>query len=147
MLPAPVPPGEALPLPPSVAAARQAAAPAAPAALGGLPGAGSSRPGAGAVPVREATPAALGMPAAPAAPAQEERVYGVNELPEAIRRDWPSLAIGGSIYSETPSSRFLVINGRIFHEGDEVARDLSLEQIRLKAAVLRYRGYRVRITY
>ena len=74
-------------------------------------------------------------------------MWNVNELPEDVRRDWPQLAIGGSIYSETPASRFLMINGRIYHEGDAITGDLTLEQIRLKAAVLRYRGYRVGITY
>jgi len=84
---------------------------------------------------------------APAASAAEARVYSVNELPDNIRREWPALSIGGSIYSETPASRFLIINGQIYHEGDTLANGLSLEQIKLKAAVLRYKGYRVGISY
>jgi len=140
------PPPAPVPVPPSVTAAREAAARSEaartpPPPLGGMPGAGSARTAA----TRNGSPPTT--PGTPGAPAAEERVYAVNELPEHIRREWPSLAIGGSIYSETPASRFLIINGRIFHEGDTVATDLSLEQIRLKAAVLRYKGYRVGITY
>ena len=81
------------------------------------------------------------------ASAAAERVYSIAELPENVRRELPPMAIGGSIYSETPASRFLIINGQIYHEGDKVANDLKLEEIRLKAAVLRFRTYRVGITY
>jgi len=85
---------------------------------------------------------------ASAAPAAQGRLYTVNELPDNIRREWPKLSVGGSIYSETPASRFLIINGQIYHEGDKVGSSgLSLEQIKLKAAVLLYKGYRVGITY
>jgi len=77
----------------------------------------------------------------------DARLYAVNELPDTIRHSLPNLAVGGSIYSDTPASRFLIINGRIFHEGDKIANDLSLEQIKLKAAVLRFKGYRVGITF
>lgn len=100
-------------------------------------------------PVHKAAPASAARPpaVASAAPAADERVYALNELPEAIRRELPAMAIGGSIYSDVPASRFLIINGQIFHEGDKVAKDLSLEQIKLKAAVLRFRGYRVGITF
>jgi general secretion pathway protein B len=85
--------------------------------------------------------------AAPAASAAPAKVYAVNDLPPDVRRDWPQLSIGGSIYSETPASRFLIINGQIHHEGDTIANGLTLEEIKLKAAVLRYKGYRVGITF
>ena len=75
------------------------------------------------------------------------RIYSQGELPDAIRRDLPKLTIGGSIYSDVPSSRFLIINGQIFHEGDKLGPELWLEQIKLKAAVLKYRGYRYGIDF
>jgi general secretion pathway protein B len=84
----------------------------------------------------------------PAASAVEERpVMGFNELPENIRRELPQLVIGGAMYSRTPASRMLILNGQVFHEGDKVAGDLVLEQIRLKSAVLAYKGYRYGINY
>lgn len=84
---------------------------------------------------------------APAAAAANERVPSQSELPENIRREIPQLVVGGSIYSPNPASRFLILNGQIFHENDKVTPDLVLEQIKLKAAVLRYKGHRFGITY
>jgi general secretion pathway protein B len=86
-------------------------------------------------------------PAASAAPAAEERVYARNELPEEIRRQLPALTIGGSIYSLNPANRFLVLNGLVVHEKGEVGPEHVLEQIRLKSAVLRFKGYRYEINY
>ncbi|MEW6707279.1 MAG: general secretion pathway protein GspB [Pseudomonadota bacterium] len=75
------------------------------------------------------------------------RILAMSELPEAIRRELPPLTVGGSIYSEHPASRFLILNGQIFHENDKVGPNLTLEQIRLKLAVLRYKDVRFRIMY
>lgn len=86
-------------------------------------------------------------PAASAAPAVEERIYARNELPDEIRRQLPTLTIGGSIYSSNPANRFLVINGQVVHEKGELGAGHVLEQIRLKSAVLRFKGYRYEINY
>jgi len=130
--------------PPAAAVVVSAPAPA-PVVPAPAPAATPAMPVLGAAPPVE-TPAP--RPAPPAASANAaERVYAIGELPETIRRELPPMAIGGSIYSDTPASRFLIINGQIFHEGDQIAKDLKLEQIKLKAAVLRYKSYRVGITY
>ena len=133
--------------PTPVATAPVAAAPVAPAPLAMAPRPAPAEPAAAS---RHAAPllgVARPVVARASESAGEARVYAVHELPDDVRRTLPSLTVGGSIYSDTPASRFLIINGRIFHEGDKVATDLSLEQIKLKAAVLRYKGYRVGITY
>lgn len=83
----------------------------------------------------------------PASAAADNRVFALSELPEAVRRELPTLTIGGSIYSSDPAQRFLVINGRVVHEKEEIAPDLRLEQIKLKAAVLRYKDYRYTISF
>ena len=70
-----------------------------------------------------------------------------NELPENIRRELPQLVIGGAMYSKTPANRMLILNGQVFHEGDKVGGELVLEQIKLKSAVLAYKGYRYNINY
>jgi general secretion pathway protein B len=84
---------------------------------------------------------------AASAPTTDARIYAINELPEDVRRTLPRLTVGGSIYSENAASRFLIINGQIFHEGDELAPELRLEHIKLKSAVLRYKAYRYSISY
>lgn len=86
-------------------------------------------------------------PAESAPGAAEPRIYGQNELPDDIRRSLPALQIGGSVYSENPASRFLMVNGQLLHENDKPAADLVLERIELKSAVLNYKGYRYRISY
>lgn len=89
-----------------------------------------------------------GKEKASAAPPQAAaRVPSINELPDDVRRDLPQLVIGGAMYSETPSSRMLIINSQVFHEGDQPYQGLVLEEIRLKSAVFKYRGYRYAINY
>lgn len=85
--------------------------------------------------------------AANADPGPDARVYAMNELPEDIRRHLPALAINGSMYSPNPSARFLIVNGQIVHEHDAVGPELTLEQIKLKAAVFKYKGYRYTLNF
>lgn len=93
-----------------------------------------------------ATPAS--PPAAPKADAGAEgRILALSELPDDVRRALPRLSVGGSIYSDNPASRFVIINGQVFHENDKLAPDLTLEQIQLKLAVLRYKDLRFRIMF
>jgi general secretion pathway protein B len=84
---------------------------------------------------------------AAAASATEERVYAMNELPDDIRRQLPGLSVGGSMYSTTPASRLVIVNGQVLHEGDRLTPELVLQQIRLKTAVFAFKGYRFTITF
>src|SRR6478735_7823024 len=122
-------------------------------------------PVAAAPPTARAAVDARRAPAAPAAPAPkrvgaattgapgaapataEPRVHSQAELPEDIRRDLPKLVIGGSSYSGDAASRMVMINGQVFHEGDRLAPDLVLERIRLKSAVLAFKGWRYEVLF
>ena len=131
---------------PSPAALQPPRAPAMPAVTprstaANLPPAEAPRP----VARKPAAAAAAAEP--PSAKASEPRLYTLAELPDDIRRELPALAIGGAMYSESPASRMLVINGQVFHERDKLSPNLTLVQIKLKAAVLDYRGYRYGISY
>ncbi|MEO8808157.1 MAG: general secretion pathway protein GspB [Burkholderiaceae bacterium] len=145
-LTAPVPAVVAAPAPksvPTTAPAPVAEAPRKPppkvtATAAAKPKAAASKPAARAV----APPSS-----APAPTAAEARVYALSELPDDIRRELPTLAVGGAMYSQNPANRMLIVNGQTFHEGDKLAPGLSLEQIKLKSAVLEYKGYRYGITY
>ena len=91
-----------------------------------------------------------GAPVAPVpapAPARPAAVTNIKDLPPDVRAQLPRLAVGGAIYSETPSDRMVILNGQVFHEGDKPAADTVLEQIRLKSAVLNFRGQRYEISY
>ena len=61
--------------------------------------------------------------------------------------DAPKLQVSGSSYSENPAYRMLILNGRMYREGEEVAPDLLLEQIKPKSAQLKYKGQRYWINY
>ena len=109
---------------------------------------------AGLAPATAATTAttAAAPPPAPTQPdaaarTAEPRLYTQAELPDEIRRTLPTLAIGGAMYSEHAASRMLIINGQVFHERDKLAPNLTLVQIRLKTAVLDFRGYRYSVSY
>lgn len=99
-----------------------------------------------AVVSKPAPPAPSTRPATAAAD-NESPVPSVGELPDDIRRQLPALSVSGASYSKNAASRMLILNGQVFREGDTVARDLVLEQIRLKSAVLSYRGTRYSINY
>ncbi|MFM8899623.1 MAG: general secretion pathway protein GspB [Burkholderiales bacterium] len=101
-------------------------------------------------PVAEAPNAAPHLPAkAPAvvSAAVDKTVPTLSELPESIRRELPTLSVGGAMHSNNPASRMLILNGQVFQEGDAVTADLVLEQINLKSAVLVYKGQRYSISY
>jgi len=64
------------------------------------------------------------------------------DLPAELRQQVPPLVIGGSVYSPQASVRMVVVNGQVFKEGDSLAPELKLEQIRQKTAVFSVRGQR-----
>ena len=84
---------------------------------------------------------------AEATPARGAAVVNINALPPDVRAQLPRLSVGGAIYSETPSARMVILNGQVFHEGEKPAADTVLEQIRLKSAVLNFRGQRYELSF
>lgn len=78
----------------------------------------------------------------PAAAAPPVRLPQLAELPEAQRREVGMLSPGGSIYAEQPAARMVILNGQVFREGDSLATDLRVEQIRPRSVVLSLRGQR-----
>lgn len=85
-------------------------------------------------------------PAEPAAQAPD-RVLPFASLPEALRRQVPAMAFGGSTYSPEPSARMLIINGQIWREGEQPAAGLTLERIELRSAQFRFRDQRFEVSY
>jgi general secretion pathway protein B len=84
--------------------------------------------------------------AAPAA-SHAEAVPNIKDLPPDLRAQLPRLAVAGSVYSDTPAARMVILNGQVFHEGEKPAPDTVLEQIRLKSAILNFRGQRYEISF
>ncbi|MFG6415447.1 general secretion pathway protein GspB [Roseateles sp. DC23W] len=136
-----------LPAPPAPPAATVAAAPAPVPTTVSAPvptPAVSESPYLAPVPPPAATPAPAPAPVAAAAPAPEDRIPRLAELPEGTRRELPRLTISGSVYSDDPASRFVMINGEVQREGARLGAELVLEQIRPRELVLRFKGQRFR---
>jgi len=98
-------------------------------------------------PAARRSPATTAATPGAAAAAAEPRVHAQSELPEEIRRDLPKIVVNGSSYSGDAASRMVMINGQVFHEGDRLAPDLVLERIRLKSAVLAFKGWRYEVLF
>ncbi len=58
------------------------------------------------------------------------------------RRDWPPLAVGGSVWSDSASARFVILGGQLVREGETTADGVLVERITPKAVVLRWRDQR-----
>lgn len=133
--PAPAPAPSLAPLPVAAAPTAPTIAPAPP-----PPPAASASP---YLPPVVATAPAPAPAAAPAPPA-EARIPRLAELPESTRRELPRLAISGSVYSDDPAARFVIVNGEVQREGARLGTDLVLEQIGARELVLRFKGQRFR---
>lgn len=95
-------------------------------------------------PLTAAVPA---VQAAASTPARQEALPLLSQLPEELRKQVPALTSGGSMYSETPTSRMLILNGQLLREGDLVGGVLLLEEIKLNGAVLSIKGQKFRISF
>jgi general secretion pathway protein B len=110
-----------------------------------------------APPVREVKPAPMqekattpvqekssGAGAAPADPAQLQKVISMAELPPAIQQELPPISIPVHTYSSTPKERIVGINDRLLQEGDFLAPGLRVEQIAPDGVIFSYKNYRFR---
>jgi general secretion pathway protein B len=82
-----------------------------------------------------------------AAPAPEESLPFLQQLPESVQGGIPRVAFGGYMYSANPADRLLLVDKALRHEGEEVAPGLVLEKLLPRAAVMNYRGVRYRVAY
>lgn len=93
-------------------------------------------------PVPQPPVASLAPPAAQASP-----VSKLADLPESLRRQIPAVQITGSVYSDNPSQRLLLVNNQVLPQGSTVAAELILEEIRVRSAVFNFRGARFQMGY
>lgn len=94
-------------------------------------------------PAQGASPTA--MAAAVQASQAQPKVVPLQQLAAELRRELPPLALGGSVWSDNPASRFVILDGQVVREGDSVAPGLLLERIQPRAVVLRWRDMRLEI--
>ena len=94
-------------------------------------------------PAQGASPTA--MAAAVQASQAQPKAVPLQQLAAELRRELPPLALGGSVWSDNPASRFVILDGQVVREGDSVAPGLLLERIQPRAVVLRWRDMRLEI--
>lgn len=61
--------------------------------------------------------------------------------PESVRAQLPALAVTVHVWNPHPASRFIVVNGQIYHEGDELMQGLRLVSITQDGEIVNFRGY------
>ena len=71
----------------------------------------------------------------------------LGELPESTRNQIPKITITGSVYSNTPSQRLLLVNNQVLAQGSLVAPELTLEEIHTNSSVFSHRGTRFRVAH
>jgi general secretion pathway protein B len=91
--------------------------------------------------------AVAAAPSAAATRASAAPLPRLDDLPAALKRQVPALKVGGSVYSDQPASRFVMVNGQLLREGDAVSPGLVLERIGARSMVLRLREQRFEVPY
>ena len=138
-------------LPAPAAEARPAARAATPdstlATSGPAPEAALASPTQPAPPATQESPPAAAAPklarprSVPDAPTSAPLLdYG--QLPASMQRDLGPLALTGLVYSSSPASRLLMLDGQVLKEGDLVRPGLSVLRITPDGAVLTWRDQR-----
>lgn len=88
-----------------------------------------------------AVPASAVVPAAPPPP----RALRLSELSAEQRRELPSMSLGGSVYSDSALSRFVIVNGQVVREGETAAPGVVVDSIGPKSVRLRWRDMRIEL--
>lgn len=74
-------------------------------------------------------------------PPQEQKIIMMAELPPAILKEIPAIAIPVHTHSSIPKERIVGINDRLLQEGEYVAPGLKLEQIAPDGIIFSYKNY------
>jgi general secretion pathway protein B len=86
------------------------------------------------VPARDVSVA----PALPPAPL-------LSTLSAAVRASVPPLTVNAHVWSDDPAKRFMMLNGRLYRDGDIVEDGLRLVAVLADGAELEWRGVRFRV--
>lgn len=118
-----------------------AAEPATPTAPATATGAVAVAPAAAPASAAAAVPTSLPTSARPASATL------LSDLPAELRSQIPKITITGSVYSDSPAQRLLLVNNLVLSEGGQVTPDLKLEEIQPRSSVFSYKGNRFRLMH
>jgi len=93
------------------------------------------------------TPAAAPASMAASASTAAQAATLLGELPAELRGKIPKITITGSVYSDSPAQRLLLVNNLVLAQGGQVTPDLRLEEIQPRSSVFNYKGTRFRVMH
>ena len=74
------------------------------------------------------------------------KVSRLSELPNAVRKDLPTVVFSGHLYSSNPDSSVVFIdNGRPVKKGRQITNELFLHEITPTGVIVEFRGYLVEV--
>lgn len=74
---------------------------------------------------------------------QPARVMALVSAPQSVRQQVPQLSYGSHVFSSNPAKRVVVLNGREYREGSEIAPGVWLTSIEQQSIVLQVAGQSV----
>ncbi len=111
------------------------------------PGARPQPARATSAPANAAVPAPIPATLASLAVSAPAALPMLAELPPDLRNQIPKITITGSVYSDSPAQRLLLVNNLVLAQGAQVAPDLKLEEIQPRSSVLSFKGNRFRVMH
>ena len=104
-------------------------------------------PAVAAIPATTAAPSPTPKTTASAPPAAATTTPLLADLAEDIRRQIPALTITGTVYSDNPGQRLLLVNNQVLPQGGLAAPEVPLEEIGAKSSTFSFRGNRFRLQH
>ena len=104
-------------------------------------------PAVAAIPATTAAPSPTPKTTASAPPAAATTTPLLADLAEDIRRQIPALTITGTVYSDNPGQRLLLVNNQVLPQGSLAAPEVTLEEIGAKSSTFSFRGNRFRLQH
>lgn len=71
----------------------------------------------------------------------------LSDLPAELRSQIPKITITGSVYSDSPAQRLLLVNNLVLTQGSQITPDLKLEEIQPRSSVFSFKGTRFRVMH
>lgn len=69
----------------------------------------------------------------------------LGTMPDALRAQMPPIDVTVHVWNPQPASRFVMINGRMYHEGDRLGHGLRLLSITPTGEIVEFRGYQIEL--
>ena len=70
---------------------------------------------------------------------------GAGAVPDGVREALPSFNVTVHVWNEDPSRRFIVVDGKFLHTGDEIVPGVRLASITRDGEIVEFRGYRIEL--